>query len=112
MNYRDSKLTRILKDALGGNCKTVMLAHVSPASLHFEESKNTLVYADRAKQIKTKIRRNVMDVTYHISQYTNIIKELQDEVKRLRLKMTNQSLPKQGQSFETHILNLFDFIFS
>lgn len=55
INYRDSKLTRLLKDALGGNCKTVMIAHISPASTQFEESRNTLVYADRAKQIKTKV---------------------------------------------------------
>lgn len=55
VNYRDSKLTRILKDALGGNSKTVMIAHISPASIHFEESRNTLVYADRAKYIKTKV---------------------------------------------------------
>ena len=58
MNYRDSKLTRLLKDALGGNCKTVMIAHISPASMHFEESRNTLVYADRAKNIKTKVSNN------------------------------------------------------
>ena len=55
VNYRDSKLTRILKDSLGGNSKTVMIAHISPASIHFEESRNTLVYADRAKYIKTKV---------------------------------------------------------
>jgi len=55
VNYRDSKLTRLLKDALGGNCKTVMIAHISPASFHFEESRNTLTYADRAKNIRTKV---------------------------------------------------------
>ncbi|KAI0215869.1 Kinesin-like protein KIF19 [Lamellibrachia satsuma] len=58
INYRDSKLTRLLKDALGGNCKTVMIAHISPASFHFEESRNTLVYADRAKNIRTKSENN------------------------------------------------------
>ena len=55
INYRDSKLTRLLKDALGGNCRTVMIAHISPASFHFEESRNTLVYADRAKNIRSKV---------------------------------------------------------
>ncbi len=55
VNYRDSKLTRILKDSLGGNSRTVMIAHISPASMHFEESRNTLNYADRAKYIKTKV---------------------------------------------------------
>jgi kinesin family protein 18/19 len=55
VNYRDSKLTRILKDSLGGNSRTLMIAHISPASIHFEESRNTLNYADRAKYIKTKV---------------------------------------------------------
>lgn len=47
VNYRDSKLTRLLKDALSGNCKTVMIAHVSPSSSQKDESRNTLIYADR-----------------------------------------------------------------
>lgn len=59
VNFRDSKLTRLLKDALGGNCKTVMIAHIAPANLHFEESRNTLLYADRAKRIKNKVRVNL-----------------------------------------------------
>ncbi|CAF0886482.1 unnamed protein product [Didymodactylos carnosus] len=84
VNYRDSKLTRILKDSLGGNSRTVMIAHVSPASVHFEESRNTLNYADRAKYIKTKIRRNVIDVSYHIAQYQQIIQDLRSQVQLLR----------------------------
>ena len=55
VNFRDSKLTRLLKESLGGNSKTVMIAHVSPASTSFEESRNTLLYAERTKQIKTKV---------------------------------------------------------
>ncbi|PVD37655.1 hypothetical protein C0Q70_00253 [Pomacea canaliculata] len=93
INYRDSKLTRLLKDALGGNCKTVMIAHISPASNQFEESRNTLVYADRAKHIKTKVRRNVTDVAYHIAQYTNIISELREEIARLHSKIQDQGRP-------------------
>ncbi|UJR33083.1 hypothetical protein I4U23_020542 [Adineta vaga] len=84
VNYRDSKLTRILKDSLGGNSRTVMIAHISPASVHFEESRNTLNYADRAKYIKTKIRRNVIDVSYHIAQYQQIIKDLRNQAQLLR----------------------------
>ena len=57
VNYRDSKLTRLLKDALGGNCKTVMIAHISPASTSFEESRNTLAYAEMGKKIKNKVRK-------------------------------------------------------
>ncbi|PAA88510.1 hypothetical protein BOX15_Mlig001281g3 [Macrostomum lignano] len=84
VNFRDSKLTRLLKEALGGNCKTVMIANISPANLHFEDSRNTLVYADRAKQIRTKVRRNVTDVSHHIAQYTGVINELRQEIFRLR----------------------------
>ena len=52
--YRDSKLTRILKDSLGGNSHTLMIACVSPADTNFEESINSLRYADRARKIKNK----------------------------------------------------------
>lgn len=55
VNYRDSKLTRLLKDPLSGNCQTVMIAHISPADRHRDESRNTLVYADRAKNISNKV---------------------------------------------------------
>ncbi|KAJ3322108.1 Kinesin-like protein kif19 [Boothiomyces sp. JEL0866] len=55
VNYRDSKLTRLLKDSLGGNCKTCMIANISPFIDHFEETINTLKYASRARHIKTKL---------------------------------------------------------
>ena len=55
MPYRNSKLTRLLKDSLGGNCRTVMIANISPSGLSYEDTYNTLKYADRAKQIKTKV---------------------------------------------------------
>lgn len=45
------------QDSLGGNSRTVMIAHISPASVAFEESRNTLTYADRAKSIRTRVRR-------------------------------------------------------
>uniref|UniRef100_A0A5S6QUX3 Kinesin motor domain-containing protein n=1 Tax=Trichuris muris TaxID=70415 RepID=A0A5S6QUX3_TRIMR len=52
--YRDSKLTRLLQDSLGGNSVTVMIACVSPADTNHEETLNTLRYAERAKKIKNK----------------------------------------------------------
>ena len=52
MPYRVSKLTRLLQDSLGGNTKTVMIATVSPAACHSDETLSTLRYADRAKRIK------------------------------------------------------------
>ena len=52
--YRDSKLTRLLQDSLGGNTKTIMVAALSPADYNYEESLSTLRYASRAKFIKNK----------------------------------------------------------
>ncbi|XP_033623203.1 kinesin-like protein KIF19 isoform X2 [Fukomys damarensis] len=84
VNYRDSKLTRLLKDSLGGNSRTVMIAHISPASTAFEESRNTLTYAGRAKNIKTRVKQNLLTVSYHIAQYTHIIQSLRREIQQLR----------------------------
>jgi hypothetical protein len=56
--YRDSKLTRILEDSLGGNCKTTMMAMISPSGDAFAESSSTLKFATRAKKIKNEARIN------------------------------------------------------
>ncbi|PWZ37903.1 Kinesin-like protein KIN-8A [Zea mays] len=53
--YRNSKLTQLLKDSLGGACNTVMVANISPSNLSFGETQNTFHWADRAKEIKTKV---------------------------------------------------------
>ncbi|KAG0461578.1 hypothetical protein HPP92_021510 [Vanilla planifolia] len=60
--YRDSKLTRLLQDSLGGNSKTVMIACISPADINAEETLNTLKYANRARNIQNKpiVNRNPM----------------------------------------------------
>ncbi|KAL4687598.1 hypothetical protein H8959_019726 [Pygathrix nigripes] len=91
INYRDSKLTRLLKDSLGGNSRTVMIAHISPASSAFEESRNTLTYASRAKNIKTRVKQNLLNVSYHIAQYTSIIADLRGEIQRLKCKIDEQT---------------------
>lgn len=56
--YRDSKLTRMLQDSLGGNTKTVMIAAISPSEYNYDETLSTLRYASRAKAIKNKPRVN------------------------------------------------------
>lgn len=56
--YRDSKLTRLLQDSLGGNTKTVMIANVGPADYNFDETLSTLRYASRAKNIQNKPKIN------------------------------------------------------
>lgn len=71
--YRDSKLTRLLQDSLGGNTKTVMIAAISPASYNYEETLSTLRYADRAKQIKNKPRINEDPKDALLKQYESEI---------------------------------------
>ena len=82
--YRDSKLTRLLKDSLGGNCRTVMIANISSAESAFEETLNTLKYSNRAKNIKTNVQRNVLNVNFHISEYVQLINNLRGEIKVLK----------------------------
>lgn len=87
--YRDSKLTRLLKDSLGGSCKTVMIAAVSMSGMCYEDSHNTLKYAHRAKQIKTRVVQNVHNVKHHISHYNAIIADLHKEVADLKSKLAD-----------------------
>ncbi|XP_036097980.1 kinesin-like protein KIF19 [Molossus molossus] len=90
VNFRDSKLTRLLKDALGGNSWTVMIAHISPASTSFEESRTTLLYADRAKNIKTRVKRNLLNVSCPMDQYTDVIADLRGQIEHLRSRIDRQ----------------------
>ena len=82
--YRDSKLTRLLKDSLGGNTKTIMIACISPSHLHYDETVNTLKYASRARNIKRNVRKNQKEVELHVSQYREIIDSLRTEIDSLR----------------------------
>lgn len=100
--YRDSKLTRLLKDSLGGKCKTVMIACISPFHKYYEDTHNTLEYANRAKNIKTKIEKNLYNVDVHIIKYKEIINELKNEIKQLRNVLSqnpaNNTLPNSSTS--------------
>ena len=80
--YRDSKLTRLLRDALGGKSKTCIIATVSPAAHSAEETLQTLEYAHRAKSIKNKPEINAR-VTKNA-----LLKDLQKEVERLTADLT------------------------
>lgn len=80
--YRDSKLTRILQDSLGGNTKTVMCANAGPADYNYEESLSTLRYANRAKNIKNRpvINDDPKDAK---------LREYQEEIARLKNILSN-----------------------
>jgi kinesin family protein 18/19 len=84
--YRNSKLTRLLKFSLGGNCKTVMIVCVSPSSAHFDETQNTLRYANRAKNIQTKVTKNVYNVNRHVKDYLVKIDEQRHLIEELMKK--------------------------
>lgn len=78
--YRDSKLTRLLQDSLGGNTKTVMCACIGPVDYNFDETTSTLRYAYRAKSIKNKPKINE-------DPKDAMIREFQDEITRLKMKL-------------------------
>lgn len=82
--YRDSKLTRILKESLGGNTQTVMIACISPAHTALEETLNTLKYSERARNIKNKVVQNTKAVEAHVSEYKEIIQGLRNEIDFLK----------------------------
>ncbi|NXJ19540.1 KI18A protein, partial [Dicrurus megarhynchus] len=85
--YRNSKLTRLLKDSLGGNCRTIMIAAISPSSLFYDDTYNTLKYANRAKDIKSSLKSNVVSLDSYISQYAKICNEQKQEILMLKEKL-------------------------
>lgn len=94
--YRNSKLTRLLKFSLGGNCKTVMIVCVAPTSNHFDDTHNTLIYAERATKIKTKVvTRNVVNVDRHVGRYVEAINRLNLEILELKEKLAGKRSSEQ-----------------
>lgn len=94
--YRDSKLTRLLQDSLGGNSQTVMLACVSPSDRDFMETLNTLKYANRARNIKNRIQINQDQSSRTISQLRREIAALQVEI--LDYKQGKRNVDAEGNS--------------
>lgn len=96
--YRDSKLTRLLQESLGGNSLTVMVAAISPADYNFDESLSTLLYANRAKSIKNATRKNE-DVN------EKIIRELREEIERLRQMVVRptSAVSSEGGHFSSSV---------
>lgn len=64
-----------------------MIANVSPSSWCYEDTLNTLKYSNRAKNIKTTVQRNVVNVNYHLTKYTQIINDLRAEVTELKNRL-------------------------
>ncbi|CAH2980295.1 unnamed protein product [Chilo suppressalis] len=91
VNYRDSKLTRLLREVLGGRCRTAMVAHVAPGSAQKETTRSTLHYAQRASSITNRVEREMVETPMHMSQYRSVIYELREEISRLKSKMKGDS---------------------
>lgn len=79
VNYRDSKLTRLLKEALSGRCKTIMIGHVTPETKNRDENKNTLVYCERANNITTRTQNTQLleeNRAFPMTHYQTLVTEL------------------------------------
>ena len=91
--YRDSKLTFLLKDSLGGNSKTCIIANISPSLMCYGETLSTLRFAERAKMVKNRAIIN--------EDTTGTVSELREEIKRLKnMLKTQQDSPEQGFSID------------
>ncbi|XP_040835951.1 kinesin-like protein KIF18A isoform X2 [Ochotona curzoniae] len=99
--YRNSKLTRLLKDSLGGNCQTIMIAAVSPSSLFYDDTYNTLKYANRAKDIKSSILMLKEKLKAYEEQ-----KAFKDESGKTNL-MTSNPQEKEFERFQAILNCLF-----
>lgn len=93
--YRDSKLTRILQDSLGGNSRTSMIACVSPAESNFDETLNTLNYASRARKIKNKPKVNRDPNSALIAELRQQVYDIQKECLRFRKLLVGHSIEFQ-----------------
>nr|XP_054758821.1 uncharacterized protein LOC129264891 isoform X1 [Lytechinus pictus] len=89
--YRNSILTWLLKDSLGGNSKTIMIATISPASIHYNETMSTLRYARRAKHI---VNQPIINEDRNV----RLIRELRAEIDRLRMLLNSASLASSQAS--------------
>ncbi|CAB5395918.1 unnamed protein product [Rhizophagus irregularis] len=103
--YRDSKLTRLLQDSLGGNSQTLMLACVSPSDSNFMETLNTLKYANRARNIKNKVSVNESydGNSVEINQLRGQISRLKMEIQILRAGGCNE---ETSRKYEEEIKSL------
>lgn len=90
--YRNSKLTQLLKDSLGGACNTAMIANISPSNLSFGETQNTLHWADRAKEIRTKACETLEEIQLPecVTDQAKLLLEVQKENRELRVQLVHQ----------------------
>jgi Kinesin motor domain len=103
--YRDSKLTRLLQDSLGGNTKTVMVAAISPADFNYDETLSTLRYASRAKNIKNRPTINEDPKDALLRQYEDEIKKLKEMLGNLGKNGSFQQIKEKENEFERSMID-------
>ncbi|RCH90181.1 hypothetical protein CU098_003647, partial [Rhizopus stolonifer] len=105
--YRDSKLTRLLQDSLGGNSQTLMLACVSPADTNFMETLNTLKYANRARNIKNRVTVNqdFAGSSMEVNQLKALVSRLRMEIASLRADGHSMSTSNTSQDDSASLKN-------
>ena len=95
--YRDSKLTCLLRDSLGGNSKTFIIATIANSVLCFQETLSTLNFANRAKMVKVRALINEESLSSNIETYKEEIRRLKAEIVRLKSeKRPNESISRQS----------------
>jgi kinesin family protein 3/17 len=103
--YRDSKLTRLLQDSLGGNTKTVMISNICPSGTHYEETLSTLRFSARAKRIKNKPRINEDPKDAQIRGFQEEIDRLRKQLACVTGPVANDAdLRKELADMETKLL--------
>ena len=119
--WRNSKLTRILKESLIGNSRIVMISTISPSLFSIDETVNTLLFANRAKNVQTIVKKNIIsnnnnlkdkneaDMEYQINKYDEIISNLNNELENLRhnlaVKTHNQHVLRAGNDYSNNNIN-------
>ncbi|XP_054818362.1 kinesin-like protein KIN-7C [Prosopis cineraria] len=124
--YRDSKLTRILQNSLGGNARTAIICTISPTRNHVEQSKNTLFFAGCAKQVATNAQVNVMmsdkilvkHLQKELARMENELRSLAPNTvmlkeKELQIEQMNEvikELTRERDTFQSHVENLLQSV--
>lgn len=98
--YRDSKLTRLLQDSLGGNTRTVVIATISPSTSALEETISTLMFADRARSVMVRVKANEM------VDDAILLAQAQKEIARLKLLLKQSNACQQVAGLEDQVARL------
>ncbi|KAK6587977.1 kinesin heavy chain [Cryptosporidium xiaoi] len=102
ISYRDSKITRILSDSLGGNSKTIIVCNCSPDKVNYYETISTLDFAKRAKNIQNKIKVNIL----RSNERDFEVLKLKNEISTLRKQLSTVSLINCPRQYENNFLTL------